>query len=301
MAMYRPEPLPEMDREWQKLKTRLNLENTRVPSAIVTSRHRRRHEAWVRFGAVAFVVILLSIFIFRTKVLQNWTARTDQAEFQEVSTGFGQRATITLPDATIILNANSTLRYPTNWSATATRQFDVNGEVYFNVVKQTRTPINMLVQTRDGIMTVVGTRFAVYERGKGTRVVVEKGAVEVSCSAGETDTKVLLQSDHLLQFQKGDQKLEPHRVNVAPYVTWWQEQLKFEQTPFREIAQRLEETYGIQVEVKDQRLLQRTLSGSIENQNLAVVISALAEALRVPVEHKGPSIIFGNPSRSNPN
>jgi hypothetical protein len=41
--------------------------------------------------------------------------------------------------------------------------------------------------------------------------------------------------------------------------------------------------------------LERTLSGSIENQNLMVVTEALAEALRVPIQLDGQVIIFGNP------
>ncbi len=67
-----------------------------------------------------------------------------------------------------------------------------------------------------------------------------------------------------------------------------------EQTPFKEIVRRLEETYGVTVKVSDRRLLQRTLSGSIENQNLEIVTDALANALEVPVRRDGEVIIFGD-------
>ncbi|MFQ5677149.1 MAG: FecR family protein, partial [bacterium] len=223
-----------------------------------------------------------------------------QESYQLISTEYGQRATIRLPDGTkIVLNANSTLRYPAVWKQSSTHRLELTGEAYFAVTKSRDVPRDEFnVHTADGTITVTGTRFVVYERGSGTRVVVEEGGVEVS----SYDTRVVdldslsktrLTPGHLLQFTKGKQTLKSVSVNIKPFVTWWKKAMILEQTPFKDILQRLEETYGVQVIVSDKRLLQKTLSGSIENQNLGVVTDALANALKVPVRREGALIIFG--------
>ncbi|MGH7457451.1 MAG: DUF4974 domain-containing protein, partial [bacterium] len=83
--------------------------------------------------------------------------------------------------------------------------------------------------------------------------------------------------------------------------TWWRDHLILEDTPFEQVVHRLEETYGIEVKVKDKRLLRRTLSGSIENRDLEVIIEALAKALRVPVHREGQAVVFGHSSKERRN
>lgn len=304
---FRPTILPEVEQEWRKLYSRLNLK-TKRPASIrdISSRsesirqHRHWRQSWLRFGAIAAAAVLLITLFLHNLIFRN---HNEKQEFQIVSTDYGQRAQITLPEGTaIILNANSTLRYPAVWTQTTARQFELQGEAYFDIAVLPEGPQHdFIVRTSDGLIQVVGTRFVVYDRGEGTRVVVEEGGVEVLAVDSRTlspvpETKVLLKPGDLLQFRKGSRTLQPKPVNILPYTTWWLDFIVLKETPFEEIIQRLEETYGIQVQVKDERLLKRTLSGSIENQNLGVVTEALAKALRVPIHRKGKIIIFGNPS-----
>jgi ferric-dicitrate binding protein FerR (iron transport regulator) len=230
-------------------------------------------------------------------------------EFQLASTGYGQRSRITLPDSTaIILNANSTLRYPTVWTATTPRQFELKGEAYFEVSSRPEGPQHdLVVHTADGAVQVIGTRFVVYDRGQGTRVVVEEGGVEVAVAdtislSNIPVAEVQLAPGSMLQFRKGSRLLHPQQVKVGLHTTWWRDHLILEDTPFEQVIHRLEETYGIEVRVKDKLLLRRTLSGSIENRDLDVIVEALAKALRVPVHQEGQVVIFGHASeeRRNP-
>ncbi|MFQ5706702.1 MAG: FecR family protein [bacterium] len=218
---------------------------------------------------------------------------------QMVSTNYGQRATLRLPEGTkIVLNANSTLKYPAVWNGQTARELQLHGEAYFDVADRPEGPQDdFIVLTDDGFIRVVGTKFVVYERGNGTRVVLEKGGVEVtpvdtSALRPLPAAKVLLTPGHLLYFKKGTHFLRPISVNVLPYMTWWLDQIVLQETPFAEIVQRLEETYGVKVEVRDKELLKRTLSGSIENRNLEIITDALAKALRVSVHREGETIIF---------
>ncbi len=82
-------------------------------------------------------------------------------------------------------------------------------------------------------------------------------------------------------------------INIIPYTTWWKKEIIFDKTSFKDIVTRIKETYGVEVIVNDKSLLERTLSGTIENQSLTILTDALAYALKVEVHRKGQTIIFG--------
>jgi ferric-dicitrate binding protein FerR (iron transport regulator) len=144
-------------------------------------------------------------------------------------------------------------------------------------------------------VTVVGTRFAVHERGEGTRVTVEEGKVAVTNTLGAA--RAFLEPGQFVQFHKNDNAFTPSRRGETPlgfYTTWWQDHLKLEDTPFDDIARRLEETYGVLVRVRDESLRQRKLSGAIENRDLDVIITALAKALGATAHREGEVVVFGD-------
>jgi ferric-dicitrate binding protein FerR (iron transport regulator) len=308
-AQYRPTTIPDMEQEWSRLQRRLRLTPDQ-PGKILklpgpdTAPHHPRHAraGWFRYAALAAAAVLLVTLVWHSTGMQP----EDLAKptYQEVSTVYGQRARITLPDQTIIvLNAHSTLRYPAVWSENTPRLFELEGEAFFDVApRPAGIQQSFTVRTRDGQVRVVGTRFVVYDRGEGTRVAVEEGKVEVVASdtsdlSASPAARVLLDPGSLVRFQKGDRALLPRKVDIRPYTTWRLGQLVLHETPFAEIVRRLEETYGVEVEVKDERLLRRTLSGSVENQNLAIITEALSRALQVPVKRQGHIVIFGNSSK----
>jgi ferric-dicitrate binding protein FerR (iron transport regulator) len=305
MAHSRQASLPDIELEWQKLRGRLKGGETprsasirNLPPRTTLFRLSPNAEfSWTRLGAVAVAAAVVFAFVWRFLPVR---IHSNKQAYQIVATDFGQRSQITLPDGSIItLNAHSSLRYPAAWTDATAREFELKGEAYFEVSSRPEgTQHDFVVHTADGDIQVVGTRFVVHERGRGTRVVVEEGGVHVTVAgstAGGTlpAGKILLKPDHLLQFQKGGRALMPQLVNLGVYTTWWRDFLVLEDTPFEQVVRRLEETYGVTVQVKDKRLLQRTLSGSMENRNLDVITRALAKALRTNVSREGQVIIFG--------
>lgn len=312
LGHFRPAALPDLEKEWQRLQPRLQLPAAKAASVhslsskrAFFSHDRNTRILWARFAAIAAAVLVIA-GVWRYLPFQ---IQSPKQEFQLASTGYGQRSRITLPDSTtIILNANSTLQYPAAWTATTPRQFELKGEAYFEVSSRPDGPQHdLVVHTADGAVQVMGTRFVVYDRGQGTRVVVEEGGVEVAVAdtislSNIPVAQVLLRPGNMLQFRKGSRSLSPQLVNFGLHTTWWRDRLILEDTPFEQIIHRLEETYGIEVKVKDKLLLRRTLSGSIENRDLDVIVEALAKALRVPVHREGQVVIFGHSSeeRRNP-
>ena len=105
--------------------------------------------------------------------------QNDSLRFATLHTAFGQRKELTLPDGSkIILNANSTLKYPAEWNAGTPRRFELAGEASFEVVDRPEgLQDDFIVYTEDGFVSVLGTQFVVAERGAGTRVVLGEGKV----------------------------------------------------------------------------------------------------------------------------
>lgn len=304
LVHFKPAPLPDVEQELKKLCSKVDLQTSRLSdrSQLFTRNYRFQQEAnkskyWLGLSAVAAVIVILTLFFGKELYFHN---STEQQSYKIVSTRFGERTTINLPDnTTIILNANSTLYYPEVWTKKIKREVKLSGEAYFDVSAQPQEQqTEFTVHTKDGSITVLGTRFNVYERGKGTQVVLEKGIIEAKTKkATDNSVKysaaVQLHPGQILHFHRGDRKLHPRSTNVQPYVTWWKKAFVLKQTPFSEVVQRLEETYGIQIRVTDKKLLSRALSGSIENSDLKIILEALSKVLQVPVKYKGNSVIFG--------
>ncbi len=293
----------DVENEWQRLVNRIHLADQRnnihsfKPVLSLTGRNNRRWSwRYVGVAVVASVVLAISYVFIQNQV----TSGIQPANvYQYVSTEYGQRATITLSDGTsIVLNANSTLGYPSEWNKETARTVMLRGEAYFHVTKKPEGHHqDFIVKTSEGDVKVLGTKFVVHERGSGTRVVLEEGSVEISMineslEAASQEIRTLLKPGQLISFDKQSETLTPTEVDIAPYVTWWQTDFILNKTPLRDVIQRIEETYGVEVVVSDSSLLQRTLSGSIENQNLAVLTDALALALKISVRREDKVVIF---------
>ena len=291
----------DVDIEWEHLQNRFNLSQKHQKTYSffnMESGHKWRFNNkrlyWIGGFTVAAILLVIVLQFNPFKMFPG------SSNHQIVTTEYGHRKALSLPDGTkIILNANSTLKYPAKWNKNTKRILQLQGEAYFNVIKKPAGSQNeFVVLTKDGRIKVVGTQFVVHERGKGTRVVVEEGRVEISPQQDnlkEPDevSKVVLNSDQLLQFRKNTIKSgNPQNVNVMPYISWWQKQFILDKTQFSEIVQRIEDTYGLSVIINDDQLLNKTLSGSIENQNLDTIINALANALLISVVKQGNTIIF---------
>lgn len=287
-GQFRPAALPQVEAEWQSLRQRLSS----PASKSVSSRSLKTREVfprWLRYGAMAAAAVLLLALLGRHLLAPG------QPDWQTVSTTSGERKNLHLAEGTtIILNANSTLRYPKARLQETPRRAELSGEAYFDVESQSGRQRDFVVQTVDGTVQVVGTRFAVYERGSGTRVAVEAGKVAVANAT--TTAAVMLEAGQFIQFYKNDPELAPPRRGIALdfYLTWWQDHFKLADTPFDDIARRLEETYGVRVQVREPGLRQRKLSGAIENGDLDVIIAALAKALGTRGRRDGELVVFGS-------
>lgn len=307
---FSTEPIPDIELEWSRLQDRLNLKTQKCITmksyfskkgiaqlSANFSNVWHKGGAWPRYTALATAMFIV---LLTWRFLPLLTNLSEQA-VQTIFTQFGERERVMLSDGTkIILNANSRFRFQKMVESSGAFQVELLGEAYFDVTpggKDFQQP-RFLIETADGIVQVIGTKFTVHYRGEGTTVVVEQGSVRILVSGshknpGEVENNaVVLSQGNLLKFNKGDKILNPKMTNVAVHTSWWTEQLIFDNTPISIIVKRLEETYNVNIEMQNPQLLQQCISGSIENGDLQIIIIALAKIMQCTIQKQNDTIVF---------
>ncbi len=164
--------------------------------------------------------------------------------FREYDTTFStlvsETSTTELPDkSTVKLNSLSSITYnKKNW--TEERKIALDGEAYFSVA----TGKKFDVHTSSGIVSVIGTRFNVKQRGDFLEVICYEGVVSVAVA---DQTKFLRVGD-ILEFDSG-QILEKKNPNLEPQ--WFSKRSLFYGTPYGDVLKELEWQYGITIETKN--------------------------------------------------
>jgi len=301
-AQFKKTPLPDVNAEWENLQKRLKLSGE--PEAQTPQPYGRLYlnrefsalHRWMGWSTAVAAVLALIFFVWSG----NFINTSEAPDYKIVKTAYGEQLQIQLPDqSTVILNANSELAYSEAWNEQTVRAVKLRGEAYFQVTTQPGgARQKFVVDTEDGSVTVRGTHFVVHERGKGTRVTLEEGKVDVDVRNSIAENSNGLVSARLIpgetvSFHKNDTELSPRPTVESHRVIWWNDDFLLQQTPLRVFIEHLEETYGVSIRVKDESLMNRVLSGSIENAGIEIVIDALGKVLRVPVTRHGKSVILG--------
>ncbi len=298
-ARFLPTELPDIDAEFQQFKNRLSGINPaafrKTETSSIRPLHRRpSYSNWKTYlvaASVVFALIFTGFYYFysRYQAKQSWV---------NIAARFGERKKIHLPDnSTIILNANSRISYQKNWKKQGKRTVYLTGEAYFKVKHLNTVRKNYFsVITADGMVRVLGTEFSVYARDAGTRVSLKQGRVEILIKKSNkniSEVTTLLKPGEMVLFHKGDHSIQAHKENLNIYLDWWKDSFSLQHTPLSQIIQRIEDTYGVHIEVSDSSILQRTLTGTVENQNLHTILEAISNALQIPYHQERSRIILG--------
>jgi ferric-dicitrate binding protein FerR (iron transport regulator) len=207
-------------------------------------------------------------------------------------TGYGQIRTIWLPDQSqVILNANSSIKFYRNWSAKDLREVWLKGEAFFEVRKSgDATGGNPLVVHANLVQVQVqGTQFNLHNRRGKVRVVLNEGQVQLKLQ-GVNSQPVLLRPGDLAEVLPDQQTVHRKQVKPGLYSTWRNHQLVFEETPLREVAQTLEDYYGVDVKIQTAALAGRRFTGSVPTRDLQVLLAVLSESFGIRITHQAQQI-----------
>lgn len=203
-------------------------------------------------------------------------------------TAYGEKIRTLLPDGSeVVLNGNSTVKTIGNWEGDDIREVWISGEAFFSV-KHTVNGQAFLVHTADGVtVEVLGTDFNVKSRTSGTQVILQKGKVRLGVE-GESGTDTLtMKPGDIVEVAKSLKGQARTVVHPDKYISWQGQKMLFSNAAIRDIIEMLQETYGYDIVIKDPSILDLEVNGTIPNNNINILLKALAESFALKITKEG--------------
>jgi ferric-dicitrate binding protein FerR (iron transport regulator) len=209
-----------------------------------------------------------------------------------IQTAYGEMRTVILPDQSeVILNGNSTLRYASNWEDRKDREVWVEGEAFFSV-KPSSVPHAFLVHTASDMhVEVLGTTFNLIDRHGRMQVVLNSGKVRLH-SNKTPEEAMIMQPGDLVEYKEQVRTKVKNHTNTQRYSSWKRNSLQFENASFAELAQLLEDTYGVTVEIRDTSLLHQEFTGTVPSQQMDMLLEGLSQLFHLKVSHIKNTVII---------
>nr|WP_321355156.1 FecR domain-containing protein [uncultured Draconibacterium sp.] len=213
--------------------------------------------------AAVFVVLLGFQFYFN----RYKSAPGDNIKnyYTSVITEEGQRSKVILPDSSIVwLNSSTTLSYHEN-DLEKERRVHLSGEAFFHVSKNANKPF--FVQNEQLIIKVLGTEFDVeaYPETEEINVVLESGSVQLNHAKNES-FNYRLKPGEIAKFDLTQNNLNIAEVDVAKFSSWKNGMLIFQNDPMKEVIEKLERWYNVEVEIRDEEVYNSIFTGTITNE-----------------------------------
>ena len=261
---------------------------------------RRRIIRILAAGSVLLGVLSVVYFVRNKGENEKITSRPQPEKLQQVVAQKGSRNKTVLPDGSVVwLNAGSYLSYEGKFTGTK-REVSLNGEAFFDVVKQPNRPF--IVHTNGIDIEVLGTSFDVksYAEEKKVEATLIRGLIQITQPGRKSQKPVYLHPNEKLVIDlNGDELLRKNAVqNVAevlPVFTlhhldstvkteartetaWIYDRLQFNGDNFEELARKLERWYNVSIMFEDEGVKQLSFKGSFENETVEQAFAALQTA-----------------------
>ena len=230
----------------------------------------------------------------------------DMVRYQTVKTGYGEIKQYVLPDGSMVdLNANSSIRFPRFGFAENSmlasilgmkdeRRVELTGEGDF-LVRHLPNHRKFTVLTGKGLtVNVLGTHFTVYARENQTQVVLRSGKVALTLLQKNNQPALTMKPGDLATLDAQGKLAIRQTAHPENLSAWKQHRFSFETTSLREIAQLLEDNYGLTVKIEGDGLANRTISGSFPAQDANEVIKLVAELLQINYFRENNNVTFSN-------
>lgn len=234
---------------------------------------------WIKVAAV-FLGVPLMIWFFtvqiRTKGNNELTASTT-----------GKTDTTLLADGSmVILNKNSSLKYPESFSGNTRTVHLAKGEAFFKVSHDSKKPFFVLA---NGIrVKVVGTAFNVKVRNGQTEIIVESGKVSVN----RNQEQILLKPSESVLIKADDQHLRKEKQTDLLYNYYRSKQFIADGTPLWKLAAVLEEAYDVNISFQTNDLKNLPMSTTFRDESLDDILNVIARTFHLKVAKNGHHILF---------
>ncbi len=272
------------------------------------SNEKYTQKSWIKsnttlIAAVSFFTIVLISALFYSKFnsKQADAATTAVAKKSEITTKYGSKTTVVLPDGTKVwVNAGSKLSYDNNFG-NKLREVALLGEAFFDVTHNAEKPF--IIHTSKMDIKVLGTAFNVrcYPDENKMETSLLRGSIEVTLKDRykekiylKPNEKLTLINDQVIQskniaLNKAKQEFiaakEPivaiSHLTYQPVdstvveTSWIENKLIFRGETFEEVARKMEKWYGISIIISNEKLKEAHLTGSFEKETIDQALEAL--------------------------
>lgn len=230
----------------------------------------------------ASLLLIASLFVYFNYL------NLDGQNVLEFSSGRSSRRTVILEDGSVItLRRNSRLKLSPTFDNNE-REVWLTGEAFFNISHNKAKPF--IVHAGENNITVLGTIFNVmaYPNASFTETTLLEGMVRITHNL-DSELLVILKPHQKLVSKTSSEKkkLQPNQsVVVKPEVMlvknnsgtetkWVRNKMSIEDESLKEIANKLENFYGVKIQINDEEVGKYRYSGVFENESLIKTLEAL--------------------------
>ncbi len=290
------EPMPQesIHKIWEKLEQAYDNKHQQSGKQAlrrsVYSMPKNRPGLWYAVAAAVLVLLMASAIVYFVSVPAGATI--------SYTTPYGQTKTVLLPDSsTVTLNANSSLRFSRSWKGVEIREVWLQGEAYFNVMKKKsqRSYKKFIVHTGPLHVEVLGTTFTVNNRHGNTKVVLNTGKIKLASTEAQLASPLIMQPGEYVEYSGKARKLTRKRVNPAKYSSWTQDKLIFDNTPLHEVAQLLEDNFGLKVLISNESLANRGFTATLPATNVQTLLTVLQETFGIKITRQDNLVVLDTP------
>ena len=192
----------------------------------------------------------------------------------------------------VTLNANSILKVPKDLARDDVREVWLKGEAFFSIARRPNH-VRFAVHTDNLDVEVLGTKFNVNNRRGKTEVILSEGSVKLTSDFKSSDDATLYMKPGDYVSVSGKDTTFLRRVVVPEKYTAWQaNKLVFDETPLRVVAQKIEDYYGVSVELADTAIGGRLLTGTLPNNDLGIVLRSLSASHNLDIQREDDRILI---------
>lgn len=273
-----------------------------VSEDVRSSRMRRRNRRLLVSSVIVILLVTLFISLWPVSRTAGMSATIQVPE--ELVAKKGSRIRSQLPDGTTVwLNAGSRLIFVNDFTGN-TREVRLEGEAFFDVVKQLNRPF--IVHIAGYNINVLGTAFNVksYPEEKVIETTLLRGRVQIVREAAPASEAIELKPNYKLILPTGkavSETANTESVNPAPQsrratftitpidttkkenelheTAWLYSRLEFRGDSFEQLSSKLERWYNVKIVFTSETVKQLHFNGSFERETVQQAFMALQAAV----------------------
>ncbi|GAB3654055.1 FecR family protein [Echinicola sediminis] len=283
----------------QQIHERIGDSGKKSKEANVVALHQRnipyqpeRSNSWKWMAAaMAGIIVFLGLLVWR----QSPDVEPEKLSVAYVTkaTKKGQKLTTRLSDGTIVtLNADSKIHFEEVFNDTA-RYVTLTGEAFFDVAKDIRP---FRVKSNGTVTTALGTSFNIKQKEEKVSISLVTGKVGVNMVSqnGMEESTLLIPGEQVAVEVKDQISFVKGKFDIADVLAWKRGVLAFRQVNSNEVWKELENWYGVEIKVKDRKILHQdwNYTGSFDNESLENVLESIGFVKGFEFEIKGEQVII---------